>query len=182
MPVSSRIATTLGEQVGLAELAGRQVHPARSSGSIRECRRCHADLLAARLAQHPQADVEDEPGLLGQVDELGGRQQPSVGVLPPHQRLGADDPARRHLDLGLVVDRELAVLDGLAQLDLVLQPAAHLGPQRLVEDLDAVAAQLLGRVHGRVGVAQQVVGRLVGVGGEGDAHAGRRRRPPGPRP
>ena len=51
---------------------------------------------------------------------------PASGCCQRTSASAPDDRARRRLDLGLVVDDELVVLDGLAQLDLVLQPAAHL--------------------------------------------------------
>ena len=130
-------------------------------------------VLGAGLAEHPQPDLDDDAGLLGQADELRRRQQPSVGVVPADEGLDREHLARRHLDLGLVVDDQLAVVERLAQLDLVLELPAHLGPQRLVEDLDAIATELLGRVHGRVGVAQQVVGVLRRLEREGDPDAGR---------
>ena len=48
------------------------------------------DQLLARLLEHPGADGDDEPGLLGQGDELVGADQAPLGVLPAHERLGAD--------------------------------------------------------------------------------------------
>ena len=47
----------------------------------------------------------DETAALHDRDEVVGRQHPVLGVLPPHQRLGADDPPRsREPRLRLVVD------------------------------------------------------------------------------
>ena len=68
--------------------------------------------LPAGLAQHEPADRDDQPGLLGQRDEVQRRDQPAVGVLPADQRLDAGQPAGRQFDDRLVVDDELAVLDG----------------------------------------------------------------------
>ncbi|MNT65954.1 hypothetical protein D3C72_2039820 [compost metagenome] len=71
-------------QFGVQQVAGRQVdrHPKR-----------HA--LRARVGQqpghffkNPQGQVAHKPGLLGKGDELHGRHQPALRVLPAHQRLG----------------------------------------------------------------------------------------------
>ena len=45
--------------------------------------------LAAGLAQHPPAEGQDEAGLLGQRDELGGQDQPRCGCC---QRTSASKP------------------------------------------------------------------------------------------
>ncbi len=50
--------------------------------------------LPARLLDHPRADRHDEPGLLGDVDELAGHEQPALGMVPSQQRLDADDASR----------------------------------------------------------------------------------------
>ena len=50
----------------------------------------------------PRADRDDQAGLLGDRDEDGRDDEPALGVLPAHQRLGADDAAVAHLDLRLV--------------------------------------------------------------------------------
>ena len=81
------------DEVGLTDLAGREVHRHRELG------REQPDLVplrdgAARLGQRPLADRDDEPGVLGEPDERVRRHEPELGVLPAQQRLGAD-AARR---------------------------------------------------------------------------------------
>ena len=45
--------------------------------------------------EHPRVHLDDQPGLLGDVDEFGRQHQP-VAVLDAHQRLrGADLPVAR---------------------------------------------------------------------------------------
>jgi hypothetical protein len=48
----------------------------------------HARLAADRL-EDPLADTVDQPGVLGQRDELGGGDHPALGVVPAHERLDA---------------------------------------------------------------------------------------------
>ena len=50
---------------------------------------CSAPLrvLARELLEHPVADRLDQPHLLGERDELAGRHQAAVRLLPSHQRL-----------------------------------------------------------------------------------------------
>ena len=108
---------------------------------------------ARRGLQHERAERADQPGLLGERDELGGR-----GLAPAHERLDADHPARDEVDLRLIVHLELVVLERLAQAPLELDPAQDAGAGGVGEQLDAVLAGLLGLVHGRVGVAQQRLG------------------------
>ena len=78
---------------------------------------------------------------------------------------------RSQLDDRLVDDPQLAVLDPAPQLVLRAQPEQHALAQHVVEQLEAAAAALLGAVHRRVGVAQQVGGVGVGAVGDRDADA-----------
>ena len=93
-------------------------------------------------------------------------------MLPAHQRLEAGEPAGTHVELGLVVQDELA---------RVGQRGAQLGDQRETQRAVVVEhpvvdrqpeVRLLGDVHGDVGVLQQrgEVGAV--LRGDGDADAG----------
>ena len=62
----------------------------------------------------------------------------------------------------MVEDLELAALERSPELALELQPGHRPPAHVLAEELEAVAAALLGPVHGRVGIAQH---RLRGGGG-----------------
>ena len=114
--------------------------------------------LGEPVAQDRLADVADEPGLLGERQELVGPEQPPFGVQPAGQRLEADDVSRRQLDDRLVVGHDLAPVDAPPQLG----GGAQGERRRLVQPggvrLDAVTAACLRPVHRPVGVAQQVGG------------------------
>ena len=87
------------EHVDVLELDGGEVH-------------VHADVAADRaaagLVEHELADRHDQPGLLGQRDELAGRDEAALRVLPAHERLGGDHVAGGEAGDRLVLDRELA--------------------------------------------------------------------------
>jgi hypothetical protein len=58
-------------------------------------------------------------------------------MFPSQERLGAHHRSRREVDDGLIVDGELFALEGAAQRRFGRQSALDLGPQHLVEQLDA---------------------------------------------
>ena len=130
-----------------------------------------AGRLAAGLLEHPGADGDDQAGLLEDRDELGGRHGAAVGGDPAQEGLGADDPARRQVDDRLVVEVELAGLEGVADLLLGGGRGERAG-HGAVEHRDLARSLRLGLVHGHIGVAQDVLGLHAPVLGEGDAHAG----------
>ena len=55
--------------------------------------------------EDPAADLDDEPGFLGQADELARHEQAPPGCLPADQRLEPDDRAVGEVDHRLVVER-----------------------------------------------------------------------------
>ena len=128
--------------------------------------------LHAGGAQHPFAERQDQAGFLGQRDEVGRRDHAALGMIPAHQRLEAGDLAGLQVEDRLVVDLELAVGDGLAQVELEraarLQPLVHLA----LEEAVRAAAVALGEVERHVGVLQQQVGVGAVVRRDGDADAG----------
>src|SRR6266436_9842118 len=65
---------------------------------------------------HPLADGHDEPGLLGQADEGVGLEQAALLVLPADERLDFHDAPRVEAEYGLVVEAEVAIRDGRAQI------------------------------------------------------------------
>src|SRR5581483_7806690 len=99
--------------------------------------------LAARLRQHPLAEGLDEPGLLGDGDELHRVDESPRRVGPPHQCLDADDLAVAQRALGLVVDHELALVQGAVQVALGLQPVDHTFVHVFVVDGEPAAEVLL---------------------------------------
>ncbi len=131
--------------------------------------------LAAGALLHPAPDRLDQTAVLGDRDEVGRVEGPPLGMAPTDQRLEAGDLAGAEVDDGLVVERQLVAVEGVAQLPFHLQPLhrprSHLG----VEEDAAGAAALLGPVHRRVGVADQQLGVDVPIfsrAGDGDADAG----------
>ena len=90
---------------------------------------------------------------------------------PAQQRLGADDAAVAQVDLGLVAHHELVALQRAAQLALQHQPLDGGGVHLRRVEREGVAAVLLGVVHRRVGVADQVDDVLRIARAEGDADA-----------
>ena len=127
----------------------------------------------ARLPQDPGAERRHELGLLADVDELLGQQQPALGVTPADERLEGDRRPGAQVDDRLVVQLEVAAAERGAQLLLDGQPVQRLLAVRLVVDLPARATAVLGDVEGGVGVAEHLVGGAVAVG---DGQAGAQRR------
>ena len=101
------------------------------------------------------------------------RDQSQGRVLPPHQGLGPDHAAVGEVDLGLVVQTQLTALDSAPQSALQHHLLAHLVVQVLGEVAEAVAPRVLGAVHRRVGVLDQVVRAGAIARKQADADAGR---------
>ena len=101
-----------------------------------------------------------------------GDTRPRLGCC---QRSSASTPATAaggEVDLRLVEEPELVALERLAQVALERQALQRAGVHRRRAELEAVASQLLGAVHGDVGAGQQRLG-VVAVGREeADADAG----------
>ena len=127
---------------------------------------------ATGLPQDPASDIDDQTVLFGEVDEVVGGNQTTGGVLPAHERLQAHHLARGEGDGGLVVEDELALLDGPAHITLELEAGHGRGVHGGVEEAVAALPLALGSVHGGVGVAQQLVGGLAIALGEADPQAG----------
>jgi serine/threonine-protein kinase len=142
-----------GEEFRLAELLERKVD--RDAAGPRHLLLPGA-VVAADALQHPLADLLDQVRFFRERDELRGRDVAVVREPPSHQRLAADHPPVAQVHLRLVEDHELVALHRAAELALHHQPLdrgrAHLAREEAV----AVAAVLLGVVHRRVRVADQV--------------------------
>ena len=112
--------------------------------------------LAAAFLDHPVAQPVDQPEALGNRDEHVGPHHAARGVLPAQQRLHALQPSQPGIDLGLIVQLQLAPLQRVAQVllqaQLILQPLVH--PR--LEKRIGIAAGPLGGVHGRIGVLHQL--------------------------
>src|SRR6266540_3486155 len=96
----SESTLNLAQQMLVLELPRRQVHRHRQRGRDTAL---EGLVLRARDPEHPGSDRNDQPRVLRVPDELQGRKQSELGMLPPDQRLHARDPAGIDLDLGFVV-------------------------------------------------------------------------------
>ena len=65
--------------------------------------RCPGHQLGTGSFQHPMAQGQDQPRLLGQGNEFARGHEAAPGMLPAHQRLGARYATTR-IHLGLVVE------------------------------------------------------------------------------
>ena len=127
---------------------------------------------AQRFGKHPFPERNLQFRALQGRQKSARCQHPLLRVAPAHQALRTHHCAAVHVHLRLQVQRELTVLQRLAQpldLDMLLALAAR---QDGVETVETVASVLLGLVHGLVSVAQQGVGVGVVLGVQGVANAG----------
>ncbi len=67
------------------------------------------------LLHHPFADWHDQPGVLGQRDELARADRAVDIAVPAHQRLETDHLFGVGVDHRLVGERQLVVLERIAQ-------------------------------------------------------------------
>ena len=94
--------------------------------------------LRARLAQHDVADAPQEPGLFGDRQEVAGKEEPVLGVVPPHERFEGVEPLGVGVDHRLVVHHDL-VVEGRAERLLDAKPRHQLVAHVAVEDRHALA-------------------------------------------
>ena len=154
-------------EISMLELHRRHIHRHRD-GMTELLPRAR---LLARLAQHPGADRQDQPGVLGHRDELVGLVQLAPVHMPAQQGLGADDAAVAGIDLGLVVKRELLPWQGLAQGGLDAAAGQLALVHRGGEEAVAVAALAADRRHRGFAVLQQAfrVVRIIRIHADADA-------------
>ncbi len=136
--------------------------------------------LAAGLAHHPLAERVDQAGLLGDRDEVGRRDHAAVGVVPAQQGLAARDPVGARAEQRLVVELELALGQGPAQVRLEGRAGLRASSMARSKKRKGAAAVGLGAVEGHVGLLQQLVAVGAVVGRHGHADAARRSPPGGP--
>ncbi len=127
--------------------------------------------LGAGRAQHRAAERQDQSGGLGQRDEAARLQQAALRMRPAHQRLDADQLALQ-VDLRLVVQQQLAGVDGGAQVGLQRGARGDHGLHFGLEEAHPVAAGDLGLRQRDVGVLEHVLDGLLRIGEQRDADAG----------
>ena len=136
-------------------------------------------------ARTPRAAPTRRVGTISPVssasgDELVGTEQAALGVVPAHERLDARDAPVGELDDRLVVQRELAAVERAAQLALGARRSARAPRMRASKSSKPPRPRVLGAVHRRVGVAQQVARRASSLPDERDADARRDEEPRSP--
>ncbi len=126
--------------------------------------------LAQRLVDDERGQPVHQARSLRQGDELVRRDEAPVRVVPSQQRLHPDDAAVEERHLGLVVQGQLAVVDGLAQRGQQAQPVGRVTVAGRVVHLDLGVA-LLRLVHRHVSGTQQLLDVHAVLRGQRDAHA-----------
>ena len=156
------------DEADIEQLTRREVH--RDAEVEVGMRPLPHDGLRARLRQHPPTELDDQPGLLGERDELARGKEAARRVLPTHQRLEPAHLAGAQPNRRLVVHHELVRAQCTAELGFEVQPrqgrVVHLG----LVDPHTGLALALGLVHGHVGVAYELLGAVAGPV-ERDSHA-----------
>ena len=133
------------------------------------CSACHAAASAvARCSIHSPIGTIRPVSSATSMNSSGWHHA-VVRAEPADQRLLLHHPTRPQLDDGLVHGQQLVALEGALQRRLESEASGQLDAHGLVEPLDLPAAPLLGAVHRRVGVPQQLHARLGVAPGGGDA-------------
>ena len=115
--------------------------------------------LLQGLAKDVAAELDDEPGLLGEWDEVLRREAPAGRMVPAQQRLEACKLVGSKAGNRLIEDGDLLPIERHAELALERQAALVLAAHGGVEDLDAVGAGALGAQHGDLAVPQHFLRR-----------------------
>ena len=114
--------------------------------------------VTAALAQHPATDRDDQAGLLGDRDEVVRWDQTLLGMAPAQQSFDAGHGTVLQPDHRLVVELELVGDEGALEVVAQLEPGHDALVHGRLEQPVAALAVALGDVHGRVGVADQLLG------------------------
>ena len=158
-----------GGEIGLAELGRTDIHG--QGDGVARLGLCQQAGGAARFAQGPVPEPDDEPRFLGDGDEYVGCDKAAVRLRPAHQQFGPRHPAVA-VDLRLHVHAQLPHVEGARQRPFQGQAALQARLHGRFKEGDAVAPFRLGAVHGDVGFAQQVVRLLARFRQQGHADAG----------
>ena len=135
------------------ELASREVHTGPQLAAMRDGELPLTD-LAACLVEDPTTDGVDEPCLLGQRNEYGGRNLTANRMVPPQQRLNAANNGRVGIHDRLKVHGEFIAEEGHLEIVLEIQAVQDLGVLALLEELVAPFPLVLRQVHRHVRTTQ----------------------------
>ncbi|MNN00710.1 hypothetical protein D3C81_1133100 [compost metagenome] len=128
--------------------------------------------LPTGLAQHPGVDFGNQPGALGNRDELARRHQAALGVLPAYQCLDPYLSACRQVMYRLEVGPQLILLQCPAQLTGGLDPVLGVSGQLFGVQRIAGTPVAFGLVQRRIGITQQLLGAQGVAGEQADTDAG----------
>ena len=140
------------DKAGLLELARADVDRQRQMRAGRLL--LPAIQLLAGNAQNVLAERHDQLGIFRQRNEITRPEHAFFRVLPAHQRLGADHPSLP-VYLRLIQQEEIAMLQPLVDRLLQRHARQHAGLHFRIEELEPVAAAVLGAVHRQFGLLQQ---------------------------
>ena len=148
----------MGNKIFLAHLLSADIHRNRPVAACGQALRGTGGCglrplrqLLARGLQHPLPQGQDEAGFFRQRNKFARGHQPALGVVPAHQGFNAHNlPGAAHL--GLVIQGQLVLFNGLAQGLFQGQALQHLGLHLRVKKAHAVAPFGFGAVHGQIGV------------------------------
>ena len=142
----------LGMEAGFEQLFGRDVD------IDLDVFRPVARFLAG-LAHDPAADRHDQPGILGERDELAGADEAVLCRIPAHQRLEAHQLFGVRVDHRLIVQHHLVAPQRGAQRDLELAAFLGRGVELRFEAAMFAPAHVLGLIERKVGVAHHLFDR-----------------------
>src|SRR6202034_4415471 len=108
--------------------------------------------LPAGRVEHPLPQNVDLSTSLGDRDKDGRRDIAAFMMPPAQQRFQSDDTAGSELDLRLIMELELAALDGAAQVVGEDHAFPHLPIEFGAVEPHAIAAVLLGAIEREVGL------------------------------
>ncbi len=118
----------------------------------------HAGGLLTGLLQRPGPHFHDQAGLLGEGNEIAGRDHAELRMMPAHQSFKPHNLFSLQLDNGLVVKFELLLLDRRSQIGLQAPPLPQLLILlRLEEDIGTPAGRFR-PIQGEIGILQKLIG------------------------
>ncbi|KDB50361.1 hypothetical protein X805_40490 [Sphaerotilus natans subsp. natans DSM 6575] len=158
-----------GQRLPAPHLGGRQVD--RDAAAVQALVE-PGTRLPAGFAGDPGAQLDDQAAVFHQRDELGRTDRRQAGLVQSHQRLQPDQVAIGQPVERLVPELELAALERTPQPAVELQAALRGLGQRLGVVAVGATAGVLGLVHRRIGVAQQLLDLVAILRVQADADAG----------
>src|SRR5690606_18277594 len=101
-------------------------------------------VLGTRGLEHPLPDRRDEPDLFGDRNEARGLDRLFIAHTPANERFRADDVAAAQIEARLIRELELVAIERPTQIVLELEPLRGKCIELRREELNVVAAGLLG--------------------------------------